>query len=773
MDRGGGVGALRWGIALTWGATIASFGCCPSDTPDGVDPSVGSSSPPLPALEVANTVVAKDLFASVAQCDVYHRGAVMDLGSPAAHGRIGYELGPLASGMDVVRDGATWARVDTGVLSLGFQQLSDEPVFVETRIRALESRAATVRIDGKVIGTLRLPRDGIHVVSTAATTETLAAGQHVLSFHFHRTKRDKPVAEIDWIRVGVPDQDPTTFAAPTLRDLATDTMVGGRPQRALALSGPGRVRCAVAATGAMSLQTILGYAGPGEGEARIEVVEPGKPAVLLHSTKLGGEGKTAEAVDLPLEGLAGRIVALDLVATATTPGGKILFGEPVLRVRDPRVPGRPEAKVVVLVVFTGANPSHLPGYADVPTMPALSSLLEESVVFHKHRAPTTVAAGSMASLLTGFSPSAHKVVDTGARLGDRFPTLGSIARDRRIATSMFTGNPTTFEAFGFDHGWNRFGAFSPVSGTSAPAPLREAMAWLDGLLKKDKDRPLLVVVHARGGHPPWTGTEEDFKDLPPKDYAGNLTGRRGGQILAKERSRHFGRKPMSAEDRVRVEAFAQVALRAEDAQLGQLVELLRQHKVWASTLLVVTSDIAMGGGARVPFGDGEALGEDVLGIPLVIRFPDRRFGGSRVHVPTTSMDVARTVLASMGLDPPDEMEGRDLLEMAAHPDRFGQEPQFAVTGSTYATRWGNWLLSGTPPRSPKFCELLPEQECSEDITAQEPFFASWAWRMTLDHVRSSETSMHPAPTREPATLDPDTTAALTVWGSLEPEPAKK
>jgi hypothetical protein len=136
------------------------------------------------------------------------------------------------------------------------------------------------------------------------------------------------------------------------------------------------------------------------------------------------------------------------------------------------------------------------------------------------------------------------------------------------------------------------------------------------------------------------------------------------------------------------------------------------------------------------------------------------------------MDVARTVLASMGLDPPDEMEGRDLLEMAAHPDRFGQEPQFAVTGPTYATRWGNWLLSGTPPRSPKFCELLPGQECSEDISAQEPFFASWAWRMTLDHVRSSETSLHPAPTREPATLDPDTTAALTVWGSLEPEPSK-
>ncbi|HQK16943.1 MAG TPA: sulfatase-like hydrolase/transferase [Polyangiaceae bacterium] len=760
-------------MALGWWM-LAVTGCClPLSSSESTDSPAHSSSSSPPAPEASGMIVSEDLLASVARCDVYHRGAVIDMGSSLSHGRFDYSFDQPASVQDVQRDGATWGRIKGGVVSLRFEQLEDEPVFVETRIRGLDARAATVRIDGKAVGTLRFAREETQVVSTATSSEPLSAGQHLVSFQFHRSRKDKPVVEMDWIRIGLPDQDPTTYAAPTLRDLATDTMVGERPYRALALRAPGRVRCAIAATDTMRLQAMLGYAGAGEGEARIEIVEPGKPSVLLHAAKVGGEGHRTEGLDIPLEGLAGRIVALDLVAASTAPGGKVLFGEPMLRIRDPRIADRPDTKVVVLVVFTGANRTHLPGYATVETMPALSSVVEESVVFHQHRAPSTVAAGSMASLLTGYSPAVHKVTDSATRMPDRVSMLSAMGRDRRVATAMFTANPSTFEAFGFNQGWSHYRDFSPVSGASRATPLREAMAWLDNLLKKDKDRKIFLVVHARGGHPPWVGSDDDFKDLPPKEYVGPLTGRRGGQVLAKERNRRYGRAPMTAEDRVRVDAFVRLALRAEDAQLGQLVELLRQHRVWSSTLFMVTSDIAMGGDGRVPFGDGEPMGEDVLEIPLIVRFPGHRFGGSAVHVPTTAMDVARTTLQSLGLEPPEAMEGRDLFEIAAHPGRFAQAPQFSMTGAVYSTRWGNWLLTGVPPRAPKFCEVQPGLECTEDMAARESFFASWMWRLTFDHRQASERVFTPSAIREPATLDPDTVAALTVWGSLEPEPTKR
>lgn len=734
----------------------------------------------LPALEdVAvplvgpgeDTIVSTDLFASVSECDVYHRGVLLDLGSRAMGGRYGYGIFPGGESRDVIADGATWARVDSRMLSIQFFQPEEQKVFVQARMRGLGSSRATVRLDGKAIEGIRFGRESIDIVTTSITEEPLSEGNHVVSFQFYGGKRDEPKAEIDWVRVGVPDNDPTTFAAPTVRDLAVSATVGGRPHRAIALRGPGRVRCAFAALDGMRLQTTIGYAGPGQGESRIHLIEPGKPPYLLHATKLGGEGKEAESVDLPLEGHAGRIVAVELVAEKTTPGGRILFGDPTLRIRAPGVPSRSAAKVVIVLVFTGADVDQLPPYQQQPTMPNLTTLAEQAVAFLNHRAPTSVSAGSMASLLTGLSPASHKVSDTGARLSTRFPTIGTIARDGRVATSMFTGNPTTFEAFGFAHGWDRYGEFTPVSGTSARAPLREAAAWVEERLEKEADRPLMVVIHARGGHPPWAVTAEQTKDLPPKEYAGDVNSRRGGQFLATERFRKGGHPRINAEDRVRIAAFAKLALEEEDALLGNLIALLREQEIWDSTMLIITSDVAMGGGSRIPFGDGEELGEDVLHLPLIVRFPGQRFGGSRVNVPTNATDIAKTVLAALRLDPPDTMAGRDLLEVAAHPGRFGTVPQFALREAQYSTRWGDWLLTGTSPKGPQFCTPGAATTCAIDESWQSPFFASWMWRMTYARIRDDE-SLLPVPSREPATLDPDTVAALMVWGNLEPKSGK-
>jgi len=718
-------------------------------------------------------VVARDLYETVSECEIYHRGVLLDLGSPAMHGRYGHSLLPAEEVRDRVREGATWAQVEARHLTMSFHQIEETPVFVQTRIRALGSRRVSVRIDRKYIGGLRLQRDEVAVVSTSTTDEPLSPGRHVVSLTFHRAKRDQPKAEIAWIRIGVPDNDPTTYGAPTLRDLAIDAPVGGRPHKVLALRGPGRIRCAFSAREDMRLQTTLGYRGPGEGEARIELIEPGEPAYLLHATKLGGEGKTAEVVDLPLEGHAGKVMALDLVATRSSPGGRLFFGDPTLRVRRPDVPSRKRAKVVVVVVFSGAEPEQLPPYGQVPDMPVFTEIASEAVVFQRHRAPTTVSTGSMASLLTGLPPAAHKVSDVGARLPGRFPTIGTIARDGRVATSMFTGNPTTFAAFGFSRAWDHYAEFSPVSGTSARAPLREATEWVDARLEEDEERPLLVVVHARGGHPPWAASKEALEALPPEDYAGNVNSRRGGQILAKERFRRYGRKRITSQDRVRIRALAALALTMEDEEAGKLVEVLREHEVWDDTMFIVTSDIGMGDGTRIPFGDGEHLGEDVLEIPLVVRFPGKRFANTRVHATTTSLDLARTVLEAMALDDPGGMGGRDLLKIAAYPGRFGMHPQVALREESYATRWADWLLEGRSSRSPQLCKLEPGAKgCEQDISEQSPFFASWMWRMTYRHVRQAEGTLRPSPSREPATLTPDMVAALTVWGNMRPKKKK-
>jgi arylsulfatase A-like enzyme len=409
----------------------------------------------------------------------------------------------------------------------------------------------------------------------------------------------------------------------------------------------------------------------------------------------------------------------------------------------------------------------LPPYDDAASLPTLAKLASEGVVFRQHRATTSTSAGSFASLLTGLSATTHTLTDGGGRLPARFATVATLARDGRAATGMFTGNPTSFETFGFNRGWDRFEAFSPVSGTSARGPMRHAAAWLEERLSGGGSDQILVVVHAQAGHPPWAISPDDLQKLPPEEYTGPIEARRGGQILSRERRRKPGRTTLKAQDRVRIDGYVAHALGQEDAAMTELLEVLRKRGVLDQSLVVITSDVAMGGGSRIPFGDGETLEEDLLEIPLVVRFPDRKLAGQQVKSPTTSVDVARTVLAALQLDAPVVMGGRDLLEVATHPDRFAISEQFAALGPSYATRWGDLLLSGSSPQRPTTCNLAVTDDCEQDETSRVPFLASFLWRRTYDHYRDPERLFQPTPSREPATLDPDTVSALTVWGNLE------
>jgi len=745
------------------GVIVLCTGCC-SESSEGAatpTPSAGTAVTPIDD----HDRVELDFHEAAASCFVYHRGAVLDVGSPAVEGRYGFSVLPPADVVNVTREGATWGRAEGRRLSMSFQQLERSEVFVELRVRGIGARGATVRIDGQSLGNVRFEEGQTTVVSTPTSKAPLEPGVHEVSINFHRSRRDAPRAEVDWLRIGIPDQDPTTFAAPTLRDLTIDTTIGNSPSKAIALRAPGRLRCAVGIQAGTRLTGRIGYAGPGDGEGEIRLIEPGKAPFLLQSAKVGGEDDSRVDVDLPLGGYANRPILLDFVVTKSAPGGRVLFGDMTLRSTEIAPPPRLKVRVVVVVVLTSTSRSAVPPYAASDTMQTLGKLVAEGVSFHQHRAGTTISSGSLASLLTGLPATMHTVQDEGARLPSRFVTMASLARDGRAATGMFTGNPSTFDAFGFNRGWDHYEAFSPVSGTSARAPLRHAAAWLDERLSQDSGQ-VLLVVHAQAGHPPWAISQDDLQKLPPEEYSGPVEARRGGQVLAKERTKRPGRSTLKAQDRVRIDGYVAHALHQEDIALSELLDVLRKRGVADQSMIMVTSDVAMGGGARIPFGQGDKLTEDLLEVPLVIRFPERRLAGQQVKVPTTMLDIAPTVLDAFGLDVPELMRGRDLLVVATHPDRFAISEQFATLGTSYATRWGDYLLDGSSPQKPVFCDLTAASGCEQDLTDRLPFLSAFLWRKTYDHYREAERAFRPPAAREPATLDADTVAALTVWGNL-------
>jgi arylsulfatase A-like enzyme len=458
--------------------------------------------------------------------------------------------------------------------------------------------------------------------------------------------------------------------------------------------------------------------------------------------------------------------SLELAAVSAPAGSRVLFGDPVLvvPVSAPRRP--PAARIVVALVLSGVEPSRFPPRIEEGSAPNLTELLRGSAEFQHHRSPTTVSSGVMASLLTGLPPRIHLVEDGGARLSDELTTIGSAARDGSVQTAMFTGSPATFAAFGFARGWDKFASYSPVSGAAAVAPIADAGKWLVEHVKDPADRAL-VLIHARGGHPPWDVTPADAAKLPPFDYSGSMEPRRSAELLAKARNpgTHFR---LSDGDRTRMWATYEAAMGGNDRAVGALIDSLKKHDLWQDAMFIVTGDVGVDPANKAPFGDGEDLAEGSLSTPLWIKFPKGELGGLKVQSPTGAMDIGKTILGALGLEPPREFGGNDLFQLATGAVLADLVPSIATLDLRYATRWGNRVLAGTAGKSPALCVLARDPSCEHDASEELPFAAESLFRFTYEAItQASRPPLRRTHGREPATLDADTAAALTVWGQVE------
>jgi arylsulfatase A-like enzyme len=736
----------------------ALWGCRDTKPAGQTAPPTAADPAPRPGSE--RKTAALDLVDRLSRCEIDHQGVLVDFGGPSVQGITGaWSLSADGSLVDAERDGETWARATSRNLAVRFVLDQAEPVFVSMRARGGLSRSVAVAIDGRPLGVMPLVRGQARVVSTRATASAVSAGAHSIDLRFAGSTRGQtdPLAEVDWVRAGTAEDDSRTFAPPTMNQIVSNASLGGAPHRSIALRVPSAVRCTTFVPPGAHLRFATGFDGQGQGDAEIQVTRDGEPAVALHGEHVkGGEHAAWTDADLSMDSFAGKVVTIELKAKGEPSAGRLLFGDPALYVTTNTAPVVPPAKVVMVVMLAGIDRTKVLSREICPT---LSELARTATNFEAHRGPTTVTSAIMATLLTGMSPRAHGLEDQGARLASSLTTMGVAARDGSVQTAMFTGVPSTSEAFGFARGWDKYQAFSPVEGAPAVAPLAEASRWtLDHM--KNGDARTLVVVHARGGHPPWDVTVNDAAKLPPSEYSGPMEPRRSGEVIARARGKH-SRFRLTENDRTRMWAIYDAALSGQDRALGQLVDGLKKAGLWDDALFIVTGDISTNPDSRAPFGDGEDLGEDALKVPLWVHFPGGALGGTKVSLPTVVPDVSRTVLDALRLPVPEGFEGIDLFATASGSMLPAGRPCHATLGARYSMRLGDLTLSGVPGRAPSLCDTVSDPNCEIDRLDKMPRAGSLLFRLAYDAEAAAQKIRR---AREPATIDANTSSALQVWG---------
>jgi hypothetical protein len=701
----------------------------------------------VPALvgPIVRQRVIVDLPAHVDQCVLGHEGVLLDLGVPAA--RPLYGIKETAALEPTEHDGATWDRVSSHTLTFRFAGSSqDAPVsgggetFVDVRLRALGARRLGATLNGKTVGTVPLSKNDIVTKSFHVPASLVTAGTNELVLHFGGAGRaPDAVAEVDWVRVGT--QPDTAYVAPTFNNAVATETLAGVPRRAIALRAPAFVRCTAAIPKGATFDVSLGLLGKGAGDAEVRLLRDRMPPLVLGTAHVDdASGWTTLSLTVPDD--ARGVGAVEVRVDRGTPTARVLVADAKLHVAEAaRVPRARPARGVVLVVL-----GQTPGTAT--TLPVLALLGQRSHVFDANRATSTWAAAAVASMLTGVLPSEHGAEGDGSRLADGVMTVADAVRQAGIATAMFTANPTTAAAFGLSRGFETFESFFPGSEGGAMRVLEQAASWI-GTHKAER---FFLVVHARGGHPPWDVPPDQIKGLPPDGYTGPIEpGVHAAEILS--HARHV--PPLvrfNDVDRKRAWGMHDWAVSAHDAAVGRLLAALDEAGHRDDVAVIVTGDVGIDTSAHVPFGDAEPLEESALTTPLVVPSVGETTG-LVVHAPTSSIDIATTVLAELGLAPPLSFEGEDLVGAETED---GTRALVASTGERTLVSWMGLLLRSSVTQS-ELCVPAIDAACASDATPLAPL-ASEALRKLL-HDASRKPAVHVAPT-----LDGKTAAALTLWG---------
>ncbi len=302
------------------------------------------------------------------------------------------------------------------------------------------------------------------------------------------------------------------------------------------------------------------------------------------------------------------------------------------------VAASPDAVNVLVFLIDTLRQDHL-GYAGYnrPVSPHLDALARESLVFTQLMPQSSWTKPSVASLLTSTYPNTHGARDRPDILRSGLPSLATALAEAGYETHGLIANPNILPLWGFGKDFSRYADVdsADIQNYNDAKIVDEAIQTLRFV----RGKPWFLYVHCMGPHQPYE---------PPAEYA--------ARFAAAQYEGEAGKR-QEAMDRYDAEiAFT-------DAQFGRLMEELRRQKLLERTLLIVLSDHGEEFWEHGKEGHGKDLHEEVLRVPLLIRFPDGAFAGETRDGLIENVDVAPTLLEWLGIARPRGFRGRSFLPM--------------------------------------------------------------------------------------------------------------
>jgi arylsulfatase A-like enzyme len=348
------------------------------------------------------------------------------------------------------------------------------------------------------------------------------------------------------------------------------------------------------------------------------------------------------------------------VLAAVSAGLMLILWVLLPRLSAARASGRPSVIFVSLDTLRADRVGVL-GYTR-PLTPFLDGIAKDGMIFEQAMSAAPWTLPSHASLFASrlpFDQSRHW--DWNREVPLRQTLLAERLREAGYRTAAFTGGGYVSTQCGFGQGFEIYEDHDEIVEQGPEMIVAGALAWARAV----RNAPFFLFVHTYEPHFPYVHADfanpADAGRLPPVVSYKEVDAIHRGDLILTEAERRY------------VKDLYDGDVAHADRAIGTLLQTLRQEGILDRALVVVLSDHGeelWDREAGYSPDHGSSLYQELVHVPLVVRWPGRVPGGTRIRTPVSLIDLAPTVLELTGLPADPAHQGRSL----ARTMQTGEEP---------------------------------------------------------------------------------------------------
>ncbi len=301
----------------------------------------------------------------------------------------------------------------------------------------------------------------------------------------------------------------------------------------------------------------------------------------------------------------------------------------------------PDNLKVILISLDTLRADHLSSYGyHRNTSPNIDELARDGVLFENTYAQCSWTLPSHMSMLFSLNSASHQVFYNDQKVDSSLPSLASFLQKAGFITYAFTGGGYVSSIYGFSKGFDWYD--DPIRGQNTSSNQNEAenlFAYTSDWLKKNKDKPFFLFLHTFQIHGPYDSpspwNEMYLKKTAPWEKIGlrNFLDRNGEDYS------------FSLEEKDNIISLYDGEISYTDETLIKpLVNQLKELNIYNNTLLIITSDHGEEFQEHGGWLHGRTLYNELLRVPLLIKFPNSEYKGARISPISRVIDILPTIL---------------------------------------------------------------------------------------------------------------------------------